>query len=96
MQNIAIKHQYRMQVNPVMASVREAEVEALRARVAELEQALMIARAEAFQLREKAQRLETYLYLLYQAVLSGEDEKAQEYAHWAREILREEDSYENA
>jgi len=86
---MTIKDGYEVKVNPVMASVREAEVEALRARVQELEQALFQAREETFKLRKKAQLWETYLYLLSQAVLAGEEARAQDLAHRAQKIIEE-------
>lgn len=88
---ITIKDGYEVKVNPLMASVREAEVEALRVRVAELEEALFRAREESFKLRERAQLWETYLYLLSQAVLAGEEGKAQELAHRAQKLLNGEE-----
>jgi len=87
MQNTVIKQDCGIQVNPLIASIREAEVKALRERVAELEGALFSAREETAQFREKTLLLETYLYLLAQAVLAGEEEKAQDYAQLSRKLI---------
>lgn len=88
MQSImTIKNGYEVKVNPAMASVREAEVEALRARVRELEQALETARGETFEVRELAQRLESLLYFLAKSVREGEEERARRYADQAWEML---------
>jgi len=75
--------------NPMLA-VREEEVAALRTRVAYLEEALEVARAEAFHLAQAKKMYASHLYLLAQAVLSGEQERAQELAHRALDLVRRE------
>lgn len=82
-----LKPEPTFEVNPIMAAVRAEEVAALRTRVAYLEEALEIARAEAFHLTQGKKMLATHLYLLAQAVLAGEEDRAQELAYRALDLV---------
>lgn len=82
-----LKPEPAFEVNPIMAAVRAEEVAALRTRVAYLEEALETARAEAFHLAQGKKMLATHLYLLAQAVLAGEEDRAQELAYRALDLV---------